>query len=608
MPIRPVFFVFAVLAAATSAACVLFDHDRDRWSGGYTPPPDRGPSRPRDAGGPAHQPVFGETVTAEDPPPALSGGTLLVTRDRAYAVAADPDRDVVYAVHLATSAVSAFALEPHDEPGRLVEDDHGRVHVALRGGGAVAVVDRESGVVGRRGACAEPRGLDFDAAHRRVLVACSGGELVATSVDDLAAPAGVVARLDRDLRDVVVTGSRVLVSRFRSAEVLELDATLSVLGRLRERTRPGAEPMVAFRMVADDDGAPLVVGEKASSSAVPTSPGTYYGPPPSDDYDRPCSGGGGILFSSVGRVGGGFMRLPSAAVLPLDLARDGARLAVVAAGNGHTPSLPQLIVVEPSSRDWTECGYAVESHFTPGQITSVAVLASRRYVVLSREPAALTIVPDGPTIPLSSVSREDTGHAVFHANSSRGVACASCHPEGGDDGRTWLFTDGELRRTQSLRGTLAGTAPYHWGGEIDDIAHVSKEQMSGRMGGPELDDRQNAALERWLFAIPAPRASAPSDEAAVARGRALFERRDFGCAGCHSGARFTSNVSVDVGTGRPFQVPSLLGVGARAPYMHDGCAATLRERFGSCGGDRHGLPDAVTAAELDDLVAYLETL
>lgn len=31
---------------------------------------------------------------------------------------------------------------------------------------------------------------------------------------------------------------------------------------------------------------------------------------------------------------------------------------------------------------------------------------------------------------------------------------------------------------------------------------------------------------------------------------------------------------VNVGTGANFKVPSLLGVGSRAPYMHDGCAAT----------------------------------
>jgi hypothetical protein len=66
-----------------------------------------------------------------------------------------------------------------------------------------------------------------------------------------------------------------------------------------------------------------------------------------------------------------------------------------------------------------------------------------------------------------------------------------------------------------------------------------------------------------------------------------------------------------VGTGRAYQVSSLLGVSWRAPFMHDGCATTLSERFASpscSGGDKHGSTSALAASELDDLVAYLESL
>jgi cytochrome c peroxidase len=96
----------------------------------------------------------------------------------------------------------------------------------------------------------------------------------------------------------------------------------------------------------------------------------------------------------------------------------------------------------------------------------------------------------------------------------------------------------------------------------------------------------------------------------VERGKALFESESVGCASCHSGPRFTNNANADVGTGDVFQVPSLLGVSARAPFMHDGCAPTLRDRFsGYCGGDdKHGVTSNLTPADLDDLVSYLETL
>ena len=71
---------------------------------------------------------------------------------------------------------------------------------------------------------------------------------------------------------------------------------------------------------------------------------------------------------------------------------------------------------------------------------------------------------------------------------------------------------------------------------------------------------------------------------------------------------FTNNRREAVGPSL-FKVPSLVGVGGRAPYMHDGCAATLRDRFGACGGgDKHGHTSQLSETELGDLIAYLESL
>src|SRR5688500_15794428 len=85
-------------------------------------------------------PGNGYAVTASRAVP-VSGGTLLVTRDR-IAVAADPDRDQVFIANLAgDKKARAVALQPGDEPGRAVEDDAGRVHVAARSAGAVVSID-----------------------------------------------------------------------------------------------------------------------------------------------------------------------------------------------------------------------------------------------------------------------------------------------------------------------------------------------------------------------------------------------------------------------------------------------------------------------------------
>jgi hypothetical protein len=57
-------------------------------------------------------------------------------------------------------------------------------------------------------------------------------------------------------------------------------------------------------------------------------------------------------------------------------------------------------------------------------------------------------------------------------------------------------------------------------------------------------------------------------------------------------------------------VPSLVGIGYRAPFMHTGCAKTLAERFDpACGGgESHGRVRSLVGEDLTDMVAYLESL
>jgi mono/diheme cytochrome c family protein len=119
------------------------------------------------------------------------------------------------------------------------------------------------------------------------------------------------------------------------------------------------------------------------------------------------------------------------------------------------------------------------------------------------------------------------------------------------------------------------------------------------------------ALARFIDGVPALPVAEPRDAVAVSRGRAIFTNPAVGCATCHAGRLGTNNQNVDVGTGKAFQVAPLLGLAARAPYMHDGCAPTLLARFSDqrCGGDaRHGATAELTAGQLADLVAYLETM
>jgi mono/diheme cytochrome c family protein len=257
---------------------------------------------------------------------------------------------------------------------------------------------------------------------------------------------------------------------------------------------------------------------------------------------------------------------------------------------------------------WTTPTDGVDRSRIAAEITAVAFSAAGDVVVQSREPAALLVPGRNVKIVLPGASRVDTGHALFHSNTGGDIACASCHPEGGEDSHVWNFAMLGARRTQSLRGGFSATLPLHWDGEMRDLGQIMTEVFSGRMGGPTLTPDQAAAAGRFLDAIPALPAPAPADAAAVERGRQLFSG-SAGCSDCHSGARYTNNKTVDIGTGRAFQVPSLTGVGARTPLMHNGCAPTVASRFvADCGGERHGSTAALSAAALGDLAAFLETL
>lgn len=589
-----------------------------------------------------------DVVIAENAPPSLSGGTLIVSADQERAVAADPDRDLVWVVDLASRQLARkITLLAGDEPGRLVEDAAGRVHVALRNAGALVTFDPESGEILRRApVCVAPRGLAFDAAKGHVHVACADGQLV--TVD--AASGAEVRRLalDHDLRDVVVQGDRLIVSRFRSAELLSIDAAGVIAGRA---VPPTAElfpssfggggaggagtgdldhfaPTVAWRMVPRPEGGALVVHQRSKVEEIITEePGGYGG-----------DGCGSIVHGALTRVDvadDGTVLPPTQAltrfpaVLPLDLAfsADGASVAVAVAGSQNVLIAGSFDLDLPADQSCGLAGYFVEG-------TPVAVaFQGNQAIAQTREPPALVLVADGTRIELPGESVRDTGHDLFHlppgmvvsSDSSMGgttgggvaepsfgigsLACASCHPEGGDDAHVWTFQGIGARRTQSLRGDVLATLPLHWDGDMENVSAIMDEVFMRRMGGPQAGPVMEKAIEHWIGEIPAPTPMRSPEDPAALRGKAIFESDAVGCAQCHSGPALTNNQNAAVGKGKALQVPSLVGIAWRAPFMHDGCAKTLADRFDpTCGGTEHGDVSGLSADDLSDLVAYLESL
>ncbi len=236
-------------------------------------------------------------------------------------------------------------------------------------------------------------------------------------------------------------------------------------------------------------------------------------------------------------------------------------------------------------------------------------------VVLLRQPAELLIQDDVSTgtavrsVALGGADITDTGHDLFHRVDTA-VACVHCHPGGAEDSHVWNFEGFGDRRTQSLETGLR--APFHWDGDLTDMDHLMTEIFQGRMSAAPQSAPRVAALEDWLRSLTPPAAGVITQPELVEQGRLLFTSAPIGCASCHSGVALTDGKLHDVGTsaGVPLKTPSLVGVSQRLPVMHDGCARTLRDRFGgTCGGgDQHGVTSHLTAADFDALTAYLESL
>ncbi len=219
------------------------------------------------------------------------------------------------------------------------------------------------------------------------------------------------------------------------------------------------------------------------------------------------------------------------------------------------------------------------------------------------------------------------------------ISCATCHSDGGQDGRVWDLTGfGEgLRNTVSLRGRAGGQGFLHWSNNFDEVQDfegqirnlaggsglmTSAQFNTGSRSQPLGDPKKgvSADLDALAAYVASLNAFAPSPlrnsdgtlTAAAAAGRTIFISKN--CAACHGGTAFTTSASNNprnVGTvtadsgnrlGGPLtgiDIPTLRDVWATAPYLHLGSAATIGEAILAHGGT------TMTGIELANLAAYV---
>jgi mono/diheme cytochrome c family protein len=237
------------------------------------------------------------------------------------------------------------------------------------------------------------------------------------------------------------------------------------------------------------------------------------------------------------------------------------------------------------------------------------------------EPTAVRARPVGPT-QLSSEAL--AGRRVFHdatdvhLTPSGVVTCASCHPGGGDDGRTWrigtLEIPSKLRRTPALQGLVDGAKPFHADAGFDSLAALTTDTIRQLMAGDALlvDAGSVSTYLSELAPDPAPYGL---DPAAVERGRVLFESPELSCATCHTGASGSDGRTHVVdprpsdpdALAAPVLTPRLDALASRAPYLHGGSAVTLDDVLAAHPDGDRAPSSWLSASELDDLRTYLRS-
>jgi DNA-binding beta-propeller fold protein YncE/mono/diheme cytochrome c family protein len=575
--------------------------------------------------------------------------------DRQLALVADSDAKVVRM--LDTKTDQELRVTPLEgAPSQLVVAGDGRVYVALRDRAEVDVLevtpdsDPSLRVAARVATAEEPTGLSLTPDGRTLLVACGWGhalDVFATKTLEHRFRVGMA----REPRSVVTSedGALAYVSHASASlvSVVDLEAPEHEVDAVR-LDHPDSQhegQQVQWRQgyaLARTEFGVFAPGVTAETGDTTVRSQTYGGV---DAFSAPAEsfalnlvhphapggrGDGDEPARLIGVSAGNGCLLPRAAAY--DAA--GQWLAVACEGQDQVWRLDARPTGNAGRQAVWQVGGEPTGLAFDGATRSLFVWSQRSHTVTSMDmdtwhPSATVpedtqhVVALGPRVEVPDAVA--VGRGLFHLTgdtriSSDGRACASCHPDGRDDGLVWATPDGP-RQTPTLAGRLAGTAPYGWNGARSTVKqHVTSTVK--RLGGTGLDDASMDALVAYCMHMDEPPRAAEKEAAAapaeadtlVAEGRDLFESSSTGCASCHmSDGTFTDGNRHDVKSKakgdphRRFDTPSLRFVSGTAPYFHDGRYTTLRALLVGSDG-KMGHTARLSPQQLDALEAYLKTL
>jgi len=580
-------------------------------------------------------PVVAPTISACDAPSALtaiptesSSSPLALARlgGRRVVLLADEDDGALRMIDLASGAILASAEVP---VAHVVVGPNGRVHASLPQSDEVVelTVSGESlRECGRKKVPAEPIALALD--DDALLVASRRGRAL-TVFRPGAEPRSIA--LSRDPEGVLVAGTRALVAHRSGSIVSVVALDQRVVARevsFAWRDRIGL-PSLGGRPIADmprfsvQAHALARVNDRVLVPMVLAYPGdthlevtftSGYGPSSVQGVDGyfphepalaslDAEGATPRLHVReqtfdvhAQRLSTGRVPYAEPCLLPRSIATDGGNSYVACLG------IDRLVVVRDGR----------EREHIPVAAGPIAVAVDHgEAIVWSQFARVLSVVRLSDRsvrgLPIAAERVVDPawadGRRTFHAPIAfDGRACASCHPDGLDDGLVWSSPHGPMQ-PPVLAGRLENTAPYGWLGSAPTLqAHLASTMH--RLGAKQMPAE---TMEKLIAYLRGMRPRARGELTALEkRGREVFTAAE--CGDCHANAGLGADgTRHDVGTGGSFDTPSLAAIARSAPYMHDGRFASLREVIVKTAGVTMG-SKTIAAEDVDPLMAYLRTL
>ncbi len=569
--------------------------------------------------------AVGGTDKAAATPAFLAGTRIAAVGEGALVV--DPDSGKL--VRVSREGKPLESIEVARDAGLLVYDAAGaRAYVADRAHDRIAVISTKGklSIATTFHTPVEPYGVALTP-DRKLLLVTTIADRTLVALDTATGAEKWRAPLGREPRGLAVSpdGKRAVVAYLATGTVDDIDLGSHAAHRIALSTTRGA----AFRRAqpAFARAAFAVTFMGASEVVVPFQRETPV--QIANGRERTGSYGGGfeppvthqVAFIDLDRQTPKQVVAQIAQHQPRAVAWDGAHDALYVAGLGND-MVARLKDASTTKVQFDRSMMARDGKSTCGA-DGLAVTPSGDVLVwcsFTRTVNRISFgssIEDKPTLavgeelaPTRMTAKQHDGYIAFHVSdaaiSQRGaMACATCHPDGRDDGLSWRIEKHELQ-TPLLAGRLSGTHPYKWDGGDKDLATSLKMTMK-RLGGFGLDAKRADALQAYVEMLPKVR-TPTRDVAMVKRGKQLFDSH--GCRQCHDGPAYADNEKhAFTGSLPEADTPSLIGLSASAPYFHDGSAPTL-EALLRDRGSVHGMGETskLSDAQISDLTAFLETL